>query len=256
MGPIAGQFWAGFRPTRVAHGGPPEVIRPDVLHKCIPYNYESRTEHTMPCTASGPCSCTPGCPLPQGTSGSLGFVGVKPCCRVPCPSFPLHKVVICIALNEVTAVKIQQGCGTNSPLLTAELESDCTIDWSWGQVYTTDGRKCQVVNWTRTVTDGSYIRLKFCRADDCDDACEPDYNSCGTKIVNALLKFQVDGVNTVSYLQKIAETGGYDCYRVECRGECCEEGDVVHLNDIRPGTVIQYGPIGTSTPTPRPLPPV
>lgn len=204
----------------------------------------------MPCSASGPCNCSAGCPVPLGVASTgLGFVNVKACCRVPCPAFPLHKVVICIALNDNTSVKIQQGCGTSSHLV--EEQDDCTIDWSWGQTYTSDGRKCQVVNWTRTVTDGSFIRIKFCRADDCED-CTVDYNSCGRKIVNALLKFQVDGVDTVAALQEVAKHNGgigLGCYSVQCRGACCDtDPGYVVLSDILAGTEIVYGPIGTSVP--------
>lgn len=206
----------------------------------------------MPCSASGPCNCTAGCPVPQGVSNTLGFNGVKACCRVACPALPLHKVVICIALNDTTSVKIQQGC---RPDHFVEEDEDCAIDWTWGQTYSSDGRKCAVVNWNRTVTDKSFVRLKFCRESECDAPCEAAYNSCGRKIVNALLKFQVDTVDHVAGLQAVARYDrghGLGCYRVVCGGECCDTDvqEYVHLSDIRAGTEIVYGPIGTTVPLP------
>jgi hypothetical protein len=187
-------------------------------------------------------------------AGSLGFIGTPACCRAPCPAFPLHKVVICIALNDSTSVRIQQGCATVSPLL--DIEGDCNVDWSWGQTYTSDGRKCVTVNWNRTVTDGSFVRLRFCNDDPCETCVDADYNSCGQLVANQLLKFEVDGVNYVSQLKAIAAAGSAveGCYAVRCisglSGSCCDPEVPISLNNIKAGVEVIFGPIGTSTPIP------
>ena len=207
----------------------------------------------MPCTGSGPCNCSAGCPLPAGVASSLGFIGTPACCRAPCPAFPLHKVVICISLNDNTLVKIQRGCASTSSLVDLPSE-DCNIDWSFGREFSSDGRKCQLVNFTETVTDGSFIRLRFCTADFCSPCGETDLTACGQRVQNQLVKFVVDGVNYKTQLQLIANAGGAaeGCYSVDCFSTACCDPDVdINLNDITAGTEIVFGPIGTSIPAPH-----
>lgn len=216
----------------------------------------------MSCSGTTACNCSgPRCPPGYDTANSLGFVGAPSCCKFPCPAFPLHKVNICFRVVCGTCVQINQGClvtetpGTNSDI------SDCTIDWTWGTVESSWGRKCRVINWNRTVPSNSFIRIRICPCNPCSTGCgiSGDSDLSGGVASNGLVKFQVDGQDYVNFLQGVRDAGGQlGCNRAWCTSfntsltapaDCCTSGDGVIswtniTRDLPWGTEIVFGPIG------------
>ena len=172
-----------------------------------------------------------GNPLPQGVSNNQGFFGpgVPGCCKLPCPTLPAHKIVICVRVNSCTSVALQQGC----VLPTVPGGPACEIDYSWPITEDSWGRKCRVVRFIRTLPGNTAVRLRFCSygCGMCPSGpCDLTYG--GAPINNALLKFTVDGydiTNTIaSWIPDAPVEGapGYPCSHVSCFGggatsSCC-----------------------------------
>lgn len=197
----------------------------------------------MSCTSSSVCGCArSACPLPAGVGNALGFANAAPCCSAPCPSFPLHKVTICLKLNDRTCAKIQQGC-LESPVS----ESTCTVKYGWGQIMSSDGKSCRVVKFDRWVPRNSFVRIRLCACDACDSVLCSETDSTNT---NQLLSFLVDGADFTSLLAlaRAQESGSIGCVYVGCQGRtvipssCCDSEWT--LDDMPFGSEIEFGPIG------------
>lgn len=207
--------------------------------------------YIMSCSGTGtnPCNCTGArCPKGAGVANTLGFKGsVAACCKFPCPTFPIHHVKICVKVNENTCVKIQQGCWYGT---------ECTdVDWTWGTTDDSWGRKCRVIEWNRKVPKNTFIRIRFCSCDNCSAGCgEGDYDqSLGASIHNALLKFEVDGLDYTSVIQGSLEPGTVQrgCITTSCFGfgDCCttepeDDPRWTSVVDIPWGAQVTFGPIG------------
>lgn len=206
----------------------------------------------MSCGSSGPCSCTPGCPKAAAVANSLGFTGVPACCAAPCPAFPFIKVNICINLNQSTEVRIRQGCRR------APLTRCADIGWEWGKTMDTGLANCGIVNWNRTVKNGTFLNVQFCNRDACAP-CGSSISSCGRRLLNQLVRFQVDGVEYRWLLEAILanppdsdalEAEGL-CYYVRCTGAatgCCSDATFTSLGNIPAGAEIVFGPLGVPFP--------
>jgi len=183
--------------------------------------------------------------------GSLGFRGAG-CCRLPCPAFPLHHVVICFEVNATSSVQIDVGCP-------GEGSTGCAQSWIYGAPQDSWGRQSRVVQFDQQVQDGAFIRITTCAkspsctlSDDC--GLGPDIQ--GAHIyANKLLRYLVDGTDITRYLHTvlISDTHTDGCVFVGCSdhtgatGACCNYEGVnpfVSLAEVPYGSEITVGPIG------------
>jgi hypothetical protein len=202
----------------------------------------------------------------------LGFSGGHTCCAKPCIQFPPFNINICLTLNYLTQATIQQGCNIALP------EDDCNLYFPPGATYSTDGRKCKTINWSRAVPFGSYIRIALCAVEGCVSTCTPQPNfSVGP--ANALNKFTINGIDFRQEFVDVAAPGSNaaglggqtGCYiKAACLGQpkafvtgdtCCQwyqdegqSGDsytvswytgAASLSDLPIGTELILGPIGS-----------
>jgi hypothetical protein len=183
---------------------------------------------------------------------SLGFKGVAGCCRLPCPSLPLQHVRVCVLVNKNSQVQIQQGCFLGYSSETSD--ATCDVSYSNGIVEDSWGKKFRVVSFDRYVESGTFLQLSVCAlAGVCTAGTD-----CGlgplvdTKYpsANKLLKFEIDGIDIVNYLQGVLtdDEGSDKCVKVS---GSCTSGQTVHpltsLQEIPWGSVITVGPIGERT---------
>jgi len=206
------------------------------------------------------CACSSGCPRSIGVANTLGFAGGAPaCCRAPCPTFPIHHVVICVQVNNATTVTIEEGCRT----LDSDPDGCGEISYGFASNDNSWGRKCRVVEFNRKVSSDRFLRVRFCSNSNSCAPCGEDVSLTGGVIPNKLIRFQVDGVNYKNTLQLVLERNEavHDtnpCLYVGCIGglygrerfsDCCTvdatTGDTfLTLNDIPRGSEIRFGPIG------------
>lgn len=188
---------------------------------------------------SGICGGAARFPLQSGVSNTLGFITQAvntACCPFPCPSFPLHKVSICVRINALTCIKFQTGCGIpgTGPVC------DYDIKWSWDTTQDTWGRSCRVVHFERTVPDGAFVRFRLCRCDPCAD----DNDATDVYVPNVLLKFQIDGVDYRAFLDALSQR--------EDPVQGCVQAQYT-AGDMQPGDYAIVGPIGSVSPVLIPI---
>lgn len=184
--------------------------------------------------------------------GSLGFRGAG-CCRLPCPAFPLHHVVICFEVNATTSVQIDIGCP-------GEGATGCATQWIYGAPQDSWGRQSRVVQFDQKVQDGAFIRITTCaKAPSCTSSSDcglgPVDLEGGHPHASKLLRYLVDGTDITRYLHTVLISEGHEdgCVFVGCAdhtgatGSCCNyEGSdpFVSLAEVPFGSEITVGPIG------------
>ena len=179
------------------------------------------------------------------TVGSLGFRGAG-CCRAPCPSFPLHHVVICFEINACTQVQIDVGC---SP--TGDCEAG-DIAWVSGAVQDSWGRQRRTVQFDQQVQDGAYIRITTCAKGPCSSC-----TGCGLGTyypdetitypdANKLLKYIVDGQDIKRYLTDVLalEPAGLPAHVDGCVYVGCATRTAGSLDPSPTLTCCEYSPSG------------
>lgn len=215
----------------------------------------------MSCSGTNVCNCSgAACPRAAGVCNALGFGAGPACCKFPCPKFPIHHVKICIQVNQSTCVKIQQGC------LLSQSGEDCSVDYEWGVVEDSWGRKCRVIEWNRQVPKDTFVRIRFCSCDACSTGCGRDTGGLLGAPTNKLLKLEVDGIDYVGFVQGVRDIGGVlGCVRAWCTGStvgadnegvCCQYDGAAtpgintvswtSVEDLPWGAEIVFGPIGQS----------
>ncbi len=129
----------------------------------------------------------------------FGFYTQK-CCKVPCPNFPAVRVNICVQVNQVSKVIIQQGCKLEDP----DTQAPCKVDWRSGFVASSWGDKFRRVTYSYWVPLKTMIRIRVCPNDatGCTDSgsCPVPLDDAGNEIPNRILRFEINGVNYARYL--------------------------------------------------------
>jgi hypothetical protein len=192
-------------------------------------------------------------------TSSLGFKSAK-CAAKPCPCLPLQHVVLCFRVNNNSQILVQQGCLLSTVNTTVEPTTVCNVDWSAGPTYNSEGKKCRIVTFDRMVPCSTFLRLRVCSAvAGCVGCADADVDASGAPITNALLSFQINGVDLTAQLQAILNNptlyvnGWFNCIHVgpivapvgsDTLGSECFP--FVDLSDVPQGAEIQVGPIGQS----------
>lgn len=188
------------------------------------------------------------------TVGSLGFKGAG-CCRLPCPAFPLHHVVICFEVNATSSVQIDVGC----PGVGA---TGCATQWIYGAPQDSWGRQTRVVQFDQQVQDGAFIRITTCAkspsctvSSDCGLGPEDPLVEGSFPLANKLLRYIVDGTDITRYLQTVLSSESHTdgCVYVGCSDhtpantDCCNYAGTNPFADLAAvpyGSEITVGPIG------------
>jgi hypothetical protein len=191
----------------------------------------------------------PGDCLSATRISSLGFKGT-PCCRAPCPVFPLNHVRICFRVNSISTLRIQQGCLAKTNYTTYS-GTTCNVVYETGITEDSWGRRCRLVTFDRKVPTDSFIRLRVCAL---DAGCSPVCGESGDALVstNQLVNFEINGVKIIRNLRYVQENGGVqDCVKVGCTNpdpegtDCCNTAGTWDLTqDVPFGAEIVVGPIG------------
>jgi hypothetical protein len=151
---------------------------------------------------------------------SLGFTKAK-CCKTPCPNLPPVRVNICVQVNQISKIIIQQGCYLGESVQDAADLHPCKVDWKTGFAATSWGDKFRRVTYSYWVPYKTFIRIRVCANTDtgCDSGgCPVPNDALGAPIENKIVRFEVNGVDVVEQLNIVDIPVGFkNCVFIGCQ---------------------------------------